>query len=342
MAAGLNIASAFSKPKTSPVFGWDQYERFFYPSANQYRNFARVGGEGDQLYNQYKESYLGGTTQAAENADIYRNYVKGLFENQPNQIDGYKQTGDYLYGQLDDFLNKNQMAGYRSMNDMKARLGLGIGSSGFSDKINADRITNNSVPAFMNTTNAIGRDYQNIAGNDMRQTLLRLGLASDDAMGGYADRVYERPLDVAGNRMGMINSISDAYSKLANNFGGNIAGWKTEETNNIARYAQPLDDFVNGGAQIYSGMYGGGGSFGNQGIQQPMMNQAQQYNPYLQQMYNTPQAMPQGGYPAYNGTNQYTMPPAQYNQFMNESYGTPGYNAGAGDPYSGMVGWDTA
>lgn len=336
MASGSNsmytVANAFSEPKTSPVFAWKNYLKYFAPAANQYRAFSRVGGEADDLYNQYKESYLGGSGQAAENANIYRDYAKGLFARQPNQLQDYTGVGDYLYGKFNEFRDTSAASGVRDMNSNLARLGIRPGSTGYDRLLNATRITNNLAPAFANTTNAIGRDYSSLAGNDMRQTLLRLGMANEDALGGYMDRVYERPLDVAGNRMGMINSMSDAYGKLSNNFNNNIAGWKTEETNDFARYAQPFDDWMNSYASSYGG--GGGAGAGNQ-LQQPAMGG----NQYLNQMYQ-PQPMPQGGYPVTPNTG--SMPPAQNNQFMNEMYGTPGFNAGTGNPYTGMAGWDIA
>lgn len=314
MASMYTGAEAFSEPKTSPIFNWDQYARYFYPAANQYRAFARVGGEADQLYNQYKTDYLGGSGQAADNARVYQDYARGLFANQPNQFQNYSQVGDYLYGKFNDFRDTSAASGLRDMNSRLASLGIRPGSTGYDRLLNANRITANLAPAFANTTNAIGRDYNALAGNDFRQTMLRLGLADQDVLGGYMDRVYERPLDVAGTRLGLINSMSGAYGNLVNNFNRNIAGYKTEETNDIARFGRPFDNWMNAAYSSYGG--NPGQSTGQP--QQPMLNSS---NPYT---------IPQGGYPV-QGNTAGVMDAAQNQAWMNQ------FNGVQSNPYIGDV-----
>lgn len=314
MYGEISGAEAFSDPQTSPVFGWKDFARFWGPTARQFRGFAKPGGEADQLYNQYKQDYLAGSGDAAANARIYQDYVKGLFANQPNQFANYQQVGDYLYGKFNDFRDTTAASGLRDMNSRLAQLGIRPGSTGYDRLLNANRITNNLAPAFINTTNAVGRDYGSLAGNDFRQTMLRLGLANDDALGGYMDRVYERPLDVAGNRLGLLSSFNDQYRQILDNFNRNIAGYKTEEGSDLAKYGRVFDRWASS--------YGGGSSSPYQ--------QGPQANPYLNSINQNPYTMPQGGYPSY-GTGT-AMPPAQSQQWMNEYYGgTGGANPFVGD-----------
>lgn len=298
MYGQISGAEAFSDPKTSPVYNWKQYERYFYPAANAYRNFTKVGGEQDQLYNQYKNAYLSpdAQAQAAANAKIYQDYAKGLFANQPNQFSNYQQVGDYLYGKLDQFALNTANAGNRAMNDRAAALGLGgQGTNSYLAKINADRITNNLAPVFANTTNAIGRDYGAINQNQLADIGLRLGMAQGDVLGNYANNVYERPLDVAYTRAGQIANNTRNYNDLANAFKTNIAGYETKETNDIARFGRPFDTW----ASSYS-MYGNG--------------------------QNQPSTNPYQGFQPSNYMNQ-----AQDNRWLSEYYGT------AGNPYLGQV-----
>lgn len=304
----FSLGQAFSDMETSPVYAWKDFERYFYPSANQFRRFTRRGGEQDQLYNQFKENYLANSGQAQANADIYRNYAQGLFENQPNQFNDYRQVGDYLYGKFDEFRDTSAASGMRDMNSRLAAQGIRPGSTGYDRLLNANRITNNLAPAFANTTNAIGRDYNALAGNDLRQTMLRLGLAQDDALTGYSDNVAYRPLDVAGARMGLLAGNNQLYGDLVNNYMRNIAGYETKETSDWAKGIGVVDNLLNGAVDLYMSAYGGGMMGGGQA------GSGQQINPY------TAQLMPQGGYPTNTGVGQ-PIPAAQNQAWMREFYG---------------------
>lgn len=256
-------ADNLSSPEYNPVFNWKGFERYFYPIAQNFRAFTRRGGEQSDLYNQFKTDYLAGSEDAKANAKIYQDYAKGLFSSQPNQFDRYKQTGDYLYGAFDRFAENSANAGNRAMNERAAALGYGgQGANSYLAKINADRITNNLAPAFSNTTNAIGRDYQYQANNDMNQTMLRLGLAQSDALTGYADRVAARPLEVAGVREDQLGWQQAQYGNLVNNFNSNIAGWKVDERNDWVKYGRIFDSYMNG-------MYENGNSRGTPAPTQP-------------------------------------------------------------------------
>lgn len=309
----ISGATAVSEPETSPVFGWKGFARFWGPTARQFRDFSRQGGEADQLYNQYKDQYLAGSAQAADNAQIYRDYATSLFQNQPNQFNDYQQMGNYLFGQLNNFRDASASAGLRDMNSRLAGLGIRPGSTGYDRLLNATRITNNLVPAYQSTIGALGRDFGTLSGNQFRDTLLRLGMAQDDVLGGYTDRVAERPLDVAANRLGLLSSFNDQYRQILDNFNRNIAGYKTEEGSDLAKYGAVFDRWASS--------YGGGSSAPYQ--QGPQ-------NPYLNQM-NNPYSMPQGGYPVYGNTGG-AMPAAQNQQWMNE------FNGGAPMGQTGYLG----
>lgn len=315
MYGTISGAEAFSEPRTSPVYNWNNFAPYFQPAAGAYRRFARRGGEADDLFGQYRDAYLGGSAEAEANARTYQDYTRGLFSSSSGSpaanMDQYRQVGDYLYGHFDKFRDASANAGLASMNSRLAGLGIRPGSTGYDRLLNATRITNNLAPVFANTTNAIGRDYSTLANNNYRDVALRLGLANDDALGGYMDRVYERPLDVAANRLGLINANNQTFANLSNAYKTNIAGYQTEETNDIARFGRPFDTW----ASSY-GSYGSPGGAPPTGPQQPQM-------------------MPQGGYPTTN--NPYTMPPAQNQAWMNEYYGgQPPVNTGS--PYQGYLG----
>lgn len=299
-------AEAFSRPKTRPVLGMRDYQRYFYPMANNQNRFFNGRGGANKLYNQFKDAYFANNDEAAANAQIYSDYAKNLFANQPNQFQDYQQTGDYLYGQFDKFAQNSANAGNRAMNERAAALGYGgQGANSYLAKINADRITSNLAPAFANTTNAIAPGYQAQANNNFRETMLRLNLADNDALTGYIDRVAARPLDVYGVKAGMLGDASRSYGDLINNFNRNIQGWQTTEGNDIARFGRPFDNWMN---SVYSS-YGGGGGQPGAPAQPNMLNRS-----------------------AYNGgnTGQYQIPASAWTM-------GGGYNGGGGSPYLGDV-----
>jgi hypothetical protein len=291
-------SDAFSQPKTRPVMGFRGYERYFYPAAEAGRRFYKPGGEASDLYNQFKENYLGGSADAAANAKIYQDYAKNLFASQPNQFENYKNTGDYLYGAFDRFAQNSANAGNRAMNERAAALGYGgQGANSYLAKINADRITSNLAPAFANTTNAIAPGYQSQANNDFRETMLRLGLAQNDALTGYNDRVAARPLDVYGVRTGMLGDQWGNYNNMLDSFNKNIQGFSTVEGNNIAKFGKVWDNWWN---SVYS-------SYGGQGSGPSQLNQPQ--------LRNTGSAYG-GGAPAQN----YQIPASAWNMGSSSPY----------------------
>lgn len=324
----FSLGSAFSDMSTSPVFAWEGFGKYFSPNANQYRQFVKKGGEQQDLYNQFRDAYLANSGQAQDNANIYRDYAAGLFENQPNQFNDYRQVGDYLYGKFDDFRNTAAASGMRDMNSRLAGLGIRPGSTGYDRLLNANRITNNLAPAFNNTTNAIGRDYNALANNDWRQTMIRLGLANDDALTGYSDAVAYRPMDVANERMRQFAGNNQIYGGLMDNFMKNIAGYETKETSDWAKGIGVVDNLLNGAVDLYAGGMGGGmmgGMMGGMGGGQ--VGSGANVNPYQMQV------MPQNGYATNPGAGQ-PIPAAQNQAWLNQFYGSQGvpqntsYNGG--------------
>lgn len=313
----FSLGQAFSDMQTSPVFAYKDFAKYWGPTANQFRDFAKRGGEMDNLYNQFKTDYLANADQARANAQIYSDYAKGLFANQPNQFNDYKQVGDYLYGKFNDFTNTSVNAGMRDMNTRLAGLGIRPGSTGYDRLLNANRITNNLAPVFANTTNAIGRDYSSMANNSLRDTMLRLGLANEDALTGYLDNVAYRPMDVANTRLGLLNENNRLYGGLMDNFMKNVAGYETKETSDWAKGIGVVDNLLNGAVDMYMQAYGGGLMGGGGGA-----GSGANVNPYLMQM------MPQGGYPT-TGNTTGTMPNAQNQAWLREFYGgqVPGANS---------------
>lgn len=314
----ISGAEAFSDPQTRAVMGWRNFAPYMSAASDPWRRFAKKGGEQEDLYNQFKTSYLSPEALAASrgNADIYSQYTKGLFANQPNQFQGYQQVGDYLYGQLDRYAQNSANAGNRAMNDRAAALGFGgQGSNSYLAKINADRITNNLAPVFANTTNAIGRDYNAINNNSFRDTMLRLGLASEDALGGYMDNVYSRPLDVANVRSGQLAGNTSQLAALVDAYNKNVAGYETRENSDLAKFGRVFDRWATS--------YGGGTPSqqqwgpGNQMSPGPQ----QQQNPYLSQIGSNPYTMPYNGYPTTPGPAPAPTGSPQDQAWMNEFNG---------------------
>lgn len=303
----FSLGQAFSDKETSPIFAYEDFARYWAPMAGNFRRFIKKGGEQDQLYDMFKADYLGNQDSARENAGIYADYAKGLFKNPTNQFADYQQVGDYLYGKFNEFRDTSAASGMRDMNIQLARQGIRPGSTGYDRLLNANRITNNLAPAFANTTNAIGRDYGLLANNNMRDTMLRLGLANNDAITGYYDNVAYRPIDVAGTRMGMMGANNSIYSGLMDNFMKNIAGYETKETSDWAKGFGVVDNLLNGAVDLYMSAYGGGMMGGGQA------GSGAQVNPYSTQM------MPQGGYPTTPGGAPMTS--AQDAQWLREFYG---------------------
>lgn len=283
----------------------ENWGQFFYPSANAYKRFTSRGGEQEDLYNQYRDAYLGGSGDAAKNAAIYQTYAKNLFANQPNQFAQYQDVGNYLFGNLDKFRDTTSAAGNRDMNSRLALLGIKPGSTSYDRLLNANRITSNLMPAYQSTVGAIAPGYNSINANSMNDTLLRLGLANDDALNQYMDRIYERPLDVAGVRGGQIAGNINQFGNLIDQYNKNIAGYKTEETSDLAKYGRVFDRWASS--------YGGGSSSpyqagpGAGGPQMYPQNQYYSQNPYLNQLQDSRYMQefngvppPSGQAPAYN------------------------------------------
>ena len=319
MADMFKAGQAFSQMETSPVFAFDDFAKYWGPTANNFRRFVKKGGEQDQLYDMFKTNYLANSGKAQENADVYADYARGLFANQPNQFNDYKQVGDYLYGKFNEFTDTSARAGMRDMNSRLASLGIRPGSTGYDRLLNANRITSNLAPVFANTTNAIGRDYGTLANNDWRQTMLRLGLANDDVLTGYSDNVAYRPIDVANTRMGMMGANNQLYGGIMDNFMKNIAGYETKETSDWAKGIGVVDGLLNGVVDLYAGSMGGG-MMGGMGGGSGGVGSDANVNPYMAQL------MPQNGYPTNPGTGQ--MPPAKNQAWMREFGGANMYPQG--------------
>lgn len=259
------IASIWSEPETSPVQYWADFDRYFNPTARSFRRFTKRDGEQEQLYNQYRDAILGSQAEAQANARIGQDYIKNLFANQPNQFANYQQVGDYLYGKLDSFSNALKDSGLRDMNARLAGLGIRPGSTGYDRLLNATRITNNLAPAFANTTNAIGRDYSALAGNDLSQTLMRLGLVQGDALNQAMDRAFARPLNVANVRLGQLGANNQLVGDMLRNQVANVAGWETKEGSDLAKWlatagalTSGIDSIGNWAINTYTGGLGGG------------------------------------------------------------------------------------
>lgn len=302
------IPKALSDYKTSPVYNMKDWGQFFYPAANAFKRFSSRGGEQEQLYNQFKDSYLAGTPEAKANAKVYQDYTRNLFTNQPSQFDLYKNIGDYLYGNLNQFGDRIGQSGTAELNSRFAQLGLSPTRDLAAQRAVANRITNNLAPVFANTTNAIGRDYNALNAGDLQQTALRLGLANQDALNQYMDRIYERPLDVSATRSGEIAGNINQFGNLMDAYKKNIAGFETKQTNDLARYIEPLT--------TWASSYGGGS-----GALQTTPYQ-QQFNPYQQQIAQNPYQMP--------------MSAPQNTQWMNEFYGNNPYQYNYGNQSAPM------
>lgn len=259
----FSLGQAFSDMETSPVNYWENWSRYFSPTANQFRTFSR--GDQRDLYEQFKTDYLAGSGQARENAQLGQDYLKGLLTSgNPNQFANYQQVGDYLYGKLDSFSNSLKDSGLRDMNARLAGLGIRPGSTGYDRLLNANRITNNLAPAFANTTNAIGNDYNRLAQNDFAQTALRTGLVNNDSLNAAMDRVYARPLNVANARMDQFGQNNKLLMDMMNFHRGNTAGFETKETSDWAKGIGVVDNLLNGVVDLYMSAYGGGMMGGGQ------------------------------------------------------------------------------
>lgn len=279
----FSLGSAFSKMETNPVNYWDDFGRYFYPTANQFRTFEK--GEQRDLYNAFKQDYLAGSGQAMENAKLGQDYLRGLLsKGNPDQFSNYQQVGDYLYGKLDSFSNSLKDSGLRDMNARLAGLGIRPGSTGYDRLLNANRITNNLAPAFANTTNAIGNDYNRLAQNDFAQTALRTGLITNDSLNQAMDRVYARPLNVANARMDQFGQNNKLLMDMVNSHRANTAGFETKETSDLAKGLGVVDNLLNGVVDLYMSAYGGGMMGGGQ------VGSGNNANPYSFTSMTTPGA----------------------------------------------------
>lgn len=327
MADMFSLGQAFSKPQTDPVHYWAGLQYYFPQAGQKARNFYTAGGEQDQLYNQFKNSYLSpeATARANDNAKIYSDYAKNLFANPPNGFADYSKVGDYLYGKLDDFSSALKDSGLRDMNIRLANLGIRPGSTGYDRLLNANRITNNLAPAFANTTNAIGRDSFGISGNNYRDNLLRLGLANQDALSGYYDAAATRPLNVADARYGQFAQNNKLLQDWVNLQKANTAGFETRETSGLAKGLGVVDNLLNGAVDLASSYFGGGlgggmgglgGGFGGMGGGGGGGQSQNQLFPYSFQQ------------------NPYATNPYQYQQsaWYGQPTGAPYHSAGAYDP----------
>jgi hypothetical protein len=277
----FSLGQAFSDMETSPVNYWEDFGRFFYPNARNYRNFSKPGGEQEQLYQQYRDAILGSQGQANENARIGQDYLRGLLQNQPDQFQRYSQIGDYLYGKLDSFSNSLKDSGLRDMNSRLAGLGIRPGSTGYDRLLNATRITNNLAPAFANTTNAIGNDYARLAGQDFNNTLLRTNLVQGDALNRAMDQAFARPLTVADVRFNQLSNNNRLFTDMVNAMRANTAGFETKETSDWAKGIGVVDNLLNGIVDLYMSAYGGGMMGGGQ------VGSGANANPYSNTMLNT-------------------------------------------------------
>lgn len=265
MASSMfNLSGALSDPHAVPVPYWENFDRYLNPVANQWRRSFR---DQNELYDMAREGILGNTAAARQNAQTYNDYIKGLFGQPQNNFNQYSQIGDYLYGKLGSFTDTLKDAGLKDMNMRLAAQGITPGTTGYDRLLNATRITSNMLPAFNNTTNAIGRDFNTMANDSYRNMLVRLGLAQNDVLTQNLDRPYTRYLDLADERQNQMLGRANMLNALGAAARGNVAGFKIEEDSDWAKAIGVVDNLLNGAVDIYGSMYGGGmgGGMGGMG-----------------------------------------------------------------------------
>lgn len=262
MSSMFSLGGAFSKPKAEAVQYWKDFENYFYPVANQWRKSLK---DDNAMWEQAKTGILGNTEEAKKNAAIYGDYIKGLFGKDANSFADYKGVGDYLYGKLNDYTGVLKDAGLKDMNLRLAGMGITPGTTGYDRLLNATRITSNMLPAFNNTTNAIGRDYSTISNNDYRDMAVKLGLAQNDALTQVANNPYYTILDLARGRQQDHAARAGMLNGLVTPWKNNTAGFQIKETSDLAKGIGVVDNLLNGVVDLYSSMYGGGMGGGGAG-----------------------------------------------------------------------------
>lgn len=265
MASSMfNLSGALSDPKAFPVNYWDEGQNYLNNVARQWR---KTFSNQNNLFNMAQEGILGNTDAAKQNAQVYNDYIKNLFATpQTASFGNYSQLGDYLYGKLNDYTNVLKDAGLRDMNARLAAQGITPGSSGYDRLLNATRITSNTLPAFINTTNAINTGYNTLANDQYRNMLTRLGLAQSDALTQNLDRPYTRYLDLADEQQRQQMGRAAMLQQLMNAAKTNNAGFQIKETSDAAKAIGVVDNLLNGAVDIYGSMYGGGMGGGGGGI----------------------------------------------------------------------------
>lgn len=256
MASSMfNLSGALSDPQASSVPYWDMGQNYLNLIGKQWR---KSFGEQNDLWNQASAGIQGNTQQAIANAGIYNDYIKNLFQKPVDGFGQYQQVGDYLYGKLNNYTDLLKDAGMKDMNLRLANQGITPGTTGYDRLLNATRITSNMLPAFNNTTNAIGRDYNTISNDAYRQMLTRLGLAQSDALTANIDRPYTRLLDLANERQDQHLGRANMLNQLIGAARNNTAGWQVKEGSDWAKAIGVVDNLLNGAVDIYGSMYGGG------------------------------------------------------------------------------------
>lgn len=281
----FSLGQALSRPETNPINYFEDWQRYFNPNARNYRAFSKPGGEQEQLYNQYRDSILGSQGQAEENGRIGQDYLRGLLsKGNPDQFGLYSQVGDYLYGKLDSFSNSMKDSGLRDMNARLAGLGIRPGSTGYDRLLNANRITNNLVPAYQTTTQSVGNDYARLAQQDYNNTALRSGLVQNNSLNNAMDAAYYRPMTVANQRLSQLFDNNRLFREMVEANKANTAGFETKETSDWAKGIGVVDNLLNGAVDLYMSAYGGGMGGGGQ------VGSGANPNPYSNTTMTTPGA----------------------------------------------------
>lgn len=123
------------------------------PYRNLFGDYNKLLGAQTAGLSDFTKSYQALTPQLSA-LDQLHSSVYGDLVNRAKNYDpsaNLRSSGDYLFGNLDKYLNRGLQAGTSAMNQALAAGGYGDRSpGGYSALLNANRVTSNLLPAFNN------------------------------------------------------------------------------------------------------------------------------------------------------------------------------------------------
>lgn len=343
--AGLlgNIFSAFGKNQAPDIQSrpLSQEAETLYNSL--FKDYGKVGSAAQGDLGKFREQFTALTPQLSaldqSHSALYGDLLKQAGSYDPTK--NFRASGDYLFGNLDRYLDRGMKAGTAAMNSALARLGYGDrGPGAFNTILNSDRITGNLLPAFNNIVSNL-TPLSTAQNNAYFQNLSQIpgwAQAQSESLMATPYRALVPIQMERANLMANLNSLNQINAgNLSNRFFYEKPNWMTTAGDVASGVYQSIGDgldLVNKAASTYGNVMGAGMMGGGQPQNQPDLSGGSN----LSTGQFPGEYVPQVGSPVV-GLPQYNPSSSLYSQF----YQPPNYAAQYGyapqNPYAQFGGY---